>query len=88
MDRAIFALSASRSQALSMLVALRLTQQAAHRLSQQREYPTNGIGACVTMQKQNVELVVQGGAVAAVVPLLSHFPVSEHDSSSRSIAYT
>ena len=31
----------------------------------------------------NVELVVAGGAVAAVVPLLSHFPVSEHDSSSR-----
>ena len=26
--------------------------------------------------------------MAAVVPLLSHFPVSEHDSSSRSFTYT
>ena len=52
LDRAKFALSASRSQALRMLVALRMTQQAAHRLSQQRECSTIDIGACVTTQKQ------------------------------------
>ena len=47
--RAKFALSASRSQTSSMLVALRLTQQAAHRLLQQQQHYTIDIGACVIL---------------------------------------
>ncbi len=52
LERAKYALSASRSHALSMLAALRLNHQAAHRLSQQRQYSTIDMGACVITQKQ------------------------------------